>query len=94
MTWKKDIDNSIRLLTFWLNLVSITLNSYLIQVVEQSIEVNRHIKANNSGIKTISNEEELFSDSGVALKNIDEIKKLEAREYDEIDGMNTCEILH
>ncbi|CAG8816573.1 18715_t:CDS:2, partial [Gigaspora rosea] len=37
-TWKKDNDNSIRLLTFWLNLASITLNSYSSLVVKQSIE--------------------------------------------------------
>ncbi|KAF0424472.1 hypothetical protein F8M41_006608 [Gigaspora margarita] len=70
VTWKKEIDNSIRLLIFWLNLVSITLHSYLSQVVKQSIEVDRYVKANNSGIKTISDEEEQFNNGGVALKNL------------------------
>ncbi|CAG8676335.1 6160_t:CDS:2 [Gigaspora rosea] len=38
-------------------------------------------KANYSGIKTISNKKERFSNGGVVLKNVEEVKRLKARKY-------------
>ncbi|CAG8521140.1 6956_t:CDS:2 [Gigaspora margarita] len=51
------------------------LNLCLSQVVEQSIEVDGRVKANDSGIKTVSIENKQSSNGGVAL-NVDKNRKI------------------
>ncbi|CAG8672138.1 1103_t:CDS:2 [Gigaspora rosea] len=53
VSWKKDIDNSIRLLMFWSNLVSIILNSYLRQVCGQSNKADVRVKGIEGDIRTL-----------------------------------------
>ncbi|RIB26691.1 hypothetical protein C2G38_2162749 [Gigaspora rosea] len=53
VTWKRKVDNSIRILLFWMNLMSVILNSYLRQVDGQLNKTNEYVKVVEGGTRTI-----------------------------------------
>ncbi|CAG8578039.1 6461_t:CDS:2 [Dentiscutata erythropus] len=106
-TWKSKIDNSISILIFWLNFISIILNSCLNQVGRQSNKVNKDVKIIESSTKTLDignilSEELLqiksIDDSmmkhqiDITNKNFDNVE-LKVKMYDKIDEIDFCNII-
>ncbi|RIB24446.1 hypothetical protein C2G38_2283789 [Gigaspora rosea] len=53
VTWKRKVDNSVGILLFWMNLMSVILNSYLRQVDGQLNKADEYVKVVEGDTRTI-----------------------------------------